>query len=80
MARTRKVAIKMEKMTETEILNMVAKSCDNGFPVPAQTIIDASSKKILAKMFDSGLLEMHTSSTFGGWYYYTITDAGRKAV
>ena len=71
---TRKVNIKMQKMTESEILQMVAKSTDAGFPVPAQTIIDASSKKILAKLFDSGLLEMGKSSTFGGWHYYSITS------
>lgn len=76
---TRKVTIKMQKMTETEILQMVAKSTDAGFPVPAQTIIDASSKKTLAKLFDNGLVEMGKSSSFGGWYYYSITEKGREA-
>lgn len=77
MSRTRKVNFKMEKMTVAEILKMVAKSTDNGFPVPAQTIIDASNKKTLANLFDGGLVEM--SKTWGG-YMYTISEAGRKEI
>jgi hypothetical protein len=74
---TRKATIKMEKMSETEILTMIAKSTDNGFPVPAKLLISASNFKTVAKMFDSGLIDMQTTA-YGAMY--TITTAGRTAI
>lgn len=71
---TRAVVIKMQKMTETEMLQMVAKSTDNGFPVPAKTLLSASNFKTVAKMFDSGLIDMQKTA-YG--VMYTITEKGR---
>jgi len=59
---TRKVNTKMQKMTEEEIIAMVKKSTDNGFPVPAQIIIDASNKKTLARLNDNGTLIMQSTA------------------
>ena len=59
---TRKVTIKMQKMTEDEIIAMVKKSTTNGFPVPMQTLIDASNFKTVAKLYDSGKLIMQKTA------------------
>lgn len=74
---TRKAVIKMEKMSEVEMLKMVAKSTDNGFPVPAKCLLDASNFKTVACMFDNGLLTMQKTA-YG--IMYTISDEGRKAI
>lgn len=74
---TRAVKVTMQKMTQTEMLQMVAKSTDNGFPVPVKTLISASNNKTVAKMFDGGLIDMQKTS-YG--YMYTITQKGRETI
>jgi hypothetical protein len=75
MGHTRAVRIQSEKLSERDLLAMVGRATDNGFPVPQATLLEASTFKTVAALVDSGQIELHKTA-YGPMY--TITDVGRK--
>lgn len=75
MTRTR--AAKPEKATVTEMLKMVAKATDDGFMTPQIILKSLSNNRTVAKMFDSGWLEL---ATYYKGVAFWITEKGRAEI
>jgi len=77
MPRTRAAPIVKENYSDRQVLKYVAKSTDNGFPVPEKTLLSISNRKTIASLHDAGLIRMRKTS-YG--YMFTITAKGRRAM